>query len=258
MEQEVGETVSPVAQNNPSPYRFLKVDDQGEGVLHLWIDRAGQLNTLSVPTLLELTRFFTRLPEMKCRVVLIRGAGGKAFAAGANIKELIPFGPWEAREFSALGQNIFFLMETAPQTLIAAIDGYCMGGGCDFAMGADIRVASERSVFAHTGAKMGIITGFGGTQRLPRLVGMRHAKKIFFTAERFSARDALGMGLVTRVFPDKEFHQEVEAMSRKMAGRPEKEMGAAKKLLGNALDMDRATHRLLESAICGANIYGNS
>lgn len=251
MEQEIGERVTPVAQSSPSPYRFLRVEEGGGGVLHLWIDRAEQLNTLSVPTLHELTHFFSNLPQMEHQVVLIRGAGGKAFAAGANIKELIPFGPWEARDFSKLGQNIFFLMEAAPQTLIAAIDGYCMGGGCDFAMAADIRVASERSVFAHTGAKMGIITGFGGTQRLPRLVGMRHAKEILFSGERFSANQALHMGLVTEVFPTEGFHEKVESMARKIAKRPQREMKKAKSLLGKAMDMDRASHRLLEYALCG-------
>jgi len=135
--------------------------------------------------------------------------------------------------------------------IIAAIDGYCMGGGCDFAMGADIRVASERSVFAHTGAKIGIITGFGGTQRLPRLVGMRHAREIFFMANRFSARQALHVNFVTQVFSTKEFHQKVEAMAQKIAKRPSGEMIAAKRLLGNALDMDRASHRFLESTYCG-------
>ncbi len=247
----MGEKTSPATPKGPSPYRFLKVEDAGGGVLNLWIDRAEQLNTLSVPTLHELTRFFSELPEREARVVLIRGAGGKAFAAGANIKELMPFGPWEARSFSLLGQNIFFLMEKAPQLLIAAIDGYCMGGGCDFAMGADVRVASERSVFAHTGAKMGIITGFGGTQRLPRLVGMRGAKEILFTGERFSAHKALQMGFVTQVFPNEEFHQRAEALAQDVARRPASEMIAAKRLLGKALDMDRASHRLLESVLCG-------
>ncbi len=251
MEQEAGEKVSPVTQNRPLPYRFLKVEEGGEGVLHLWIDRAKQLNTLSVPTLHELTSFFAFLPQMKHQVLLIRGAGGKAFAAGANIKELIPFGPWEAREFSALGQNIFFLMESAPQTIIAAIDGYCMGGGCDFAMGADIRVASERSVFAHTGAKMGIITGFGGTQRLHRLVGMRHAKEIFFTAERFSAHEALRKGFITQVIPTETFHQEVENLAQRIAKRPAKEMKRAKRLLCKAMDINRNAHRLLEYSNSG-------
>ncbi len=251
METGVGERVSPVAQTDPSPYRHLRVEDAGRGVLHLWIDRAEHLNTLSVSTLHELTGFFRELTAMEQRVVLIRGAGDKAFAAGANIKELIPFGPWEARQFSALGQNIFFLMESAPQTIVAAIDGYCMGGGCDFAMAADIRVASDRSVFAHTGAKMGIITGFGGTQRLPRLVRMGHAKRIFYTGERFSAQEALRMGLVTQVIPAEGFHQQVEAMAEDIAKRPEREMRAAKRLLGKAMDMDRASHRLLEYTDCG-------
>ncbi len=251
MDREAGEKGPPVTQERPSPYRFLQVEEKGEGVLHLWIDRAEQLNTLSVETLHELTDFFEGLPAEDCRVVLIRGAGGKSFAAGANIKELIPFGPWEARDFSKLGQNIFFLMESAPQVLIAAIDGYCMGGGCDFAMGADIRVASERSVFAHTGAKMGIITGFGGTQRLPRLVGMRDAKRIFFTGERFSAGEALKMGLVTQVFSTESFHQEAEDLARRVAARPAGEMNKAKRLLGKAMDMGREAHRLLEYSVCG-------
>lgn len=119
------------------------------------------------------------------------------FASGANIRELRTLTPATAREFAVRGQRLFQRIADARQLTIAAVNGYCMGGGLDLALACDVRVASTGAVFAHPGARLGIITGWGGTQRLPRLVGAARALDMFLTARRFSAVEALDIGLVS-------------------------------------------------------------
>jgi enoyl-CoA hydratase len=121
------------------------------------------------------------------------------FASGANIRELAQLDVQAAFEFSQLGQALFQTIAEAKQVTIAAINGYCMGGALDLALACDIRVASSTAIFSHPGARLGIITGWGGTQRLPRLVGRARALEFFATARRYSSAAALQMGLISRV-----------------------------------------------------------
>jgi enoyl-CoA hydratase/carnithine racemase len=121
------------------------------------------------------------------------------FTSGANIHELTQLDSESAAHFSRLGQNVFQLIADARQVTIAAINGYCMGGGLDLALACDVRVASGNAVFAHPGARLGIITGWGGTQRLPRLIGRTRALEFFATARRVDASEALRLGLVTAI-----------------------------------------------------------
>lgn len=121
------------------------------------------------------------------------------FASGANINELSQLDPESARAFSQMGQQLFQSIAETRQITIAAINGYCMGGALDLALACDVRVASAHAIFAHPGARLGIITGWGGTQRLPRLIGRSRALDLFLTARRFDSREAFEMGLVTGV-----------------------------------------------------------
>ena len=137
--------------------------------------------------------------EIKC---IIFTGSDDVFASGADIRDLTKLNAKSAEEFSWLGQGLFQTIADATQLTIAAINGYCMGGAMDLALACDIRVASPNAVFAHPGARLGIITGWGGTQRLPRLVGRTAALVLLLTAKRINAADALRLGLVTRLASD--------------------------------------------------------
>ncbi len=178
----------------------IVVERPHPGVALITIDRAQHFNTLSEETLAELADSFAALASDRdvCAVVL-RGEGDETFAAGANIREVSQLTPRTAIEFSALGQRALDLVERAPQLVIAAVTGYCMGGGLDLALACDVRIASPSSVFAHPGSRLGIITGFGGTSRLVRTVGKAVALELFLTARRVDAAEALAAGLVDAV-----------------------------------------------------------
>ncbi|MDQ3918402.1 MAG: enoyl-CoA hydratase/isomerase family protein [Acidobacteriota bacterium] len=166
------------------------------------INRAAQRNSLSVATLDELEQAFARLTQNDRTEAVIFTGTGDVFASGADIRELRALTPDSAREFAARGQRLFNLIADARRLTIAAVDGYCMGGGLDLALSCRLRVASPRAVFAHPGARLGIITGWGGTQRLPQLVGAARALEMFTTARRVHADEALEIGLVSRVHAD--------------------------------------------------------
>lgn len=162
-------------------------------------NRPGQRNSLSVSTLEELNNTLGRLlgrPDLKA--IIFTGTGD-VFASGADISELVQLNPAVAHSFSRLGQQTFQQIADAKQVTIAAINGYCMGGGLDLALACDIRVASKDAVLSHPGAKRGIITGWGGTQRLPRLIGKQRALDLFLTARHVRSEEALQIGLVNSI-----------------------------------------------------------
>ena len=176
----------------------LLVEEHGTLAV-LRLNRPGERNPLSLPTLAALEQAFGGLaarPDLKA--VIITGTDD-VFASGANIRELQTLTPATAREFSARGQRLFQRIADARPLTIAAVNGYCMGGGLDLALSCDVRVAAPSALFAHPGARLGIITGWGGTQRLPRLVGAARALEFFLTARRVSADEALDIGLVGRL-----------------------------------------------------------
>ena len=161
--------------------------------------RPSQRNTLSTETLNALDATLDQLKtSQSVRAVIFTGTAD-AFASGADISELTRLDPSQAHEFSRRGQQLTGAIANLPQMTIAAINGFCMGGGLDFALACDIRIASRSAVFAHPGSKLGIITGWGGTQRLPRLVGKSKAIELFSSARRFSSDEALKAGLITEI-----------------------------------------------------------
>lgn len=169
--------------------------DERDGLAVITLNRAPQRNTLSIETIQDLIRAFAELQtRTELAVIVVKGLG-EAFAAGADIKELLELTPTSAVAFSQLGALLFRSMHHSPQLIIAAIDGFCMGGGLDFALACDLRYCSSAAVFAHPGANIGIITGFGGTRRLPKAIGLRNAAQLFTTAERIDGLQAFQMGL---------------------------------------------------------------
>jgi enoyl-CoA hydratase len=170
-----------------------------ESIAIVRFNRPSQRNTLSFSTLKELKSILaTLVPREDIGAIILTGTGD-VFASGADIRELTQLNPASALEFSRFGQTLFQSVAEAKQITIAAINGYCMGGALDLALSCDIRVASKDAVFSHPGGKLGIITGWGGTQRLPRLIGRSRAVEFFATAGRYSSEAALEMRLVTRV-----------------------------------------------------------
>ena len=159
-------------------------------------NKPAERNPLSRTTLEQLESAIAA--SASARVVVITGTD-EVFASGANIRELIQLTTGAACEFSAMGQRIFQTIADLPQVTIAAINGYCMGGALDLALACDLRVASSKAVFAHPGAKLGIITGWGGTQRLPRIIGRTRALDLLLRARRFDSREAYEMRLVTEI-----------------------------------------------------------
>ncbi|MEF3253986.1 MAG: enoyl-CoA hydratase/isomerase family protein [Deferribacterales bacterium] len=144
-------------------------------------------NILNPETIKSLIDAFEKISKTEAKIIRIYGEGG-SFAVGANIKQMLEYDGYEAKGFSILGNKLFKLMSDIPQIIIAEIDGFCMGGGVDFASAADFRFATYNSKFAHPGSILGIITGFGGTQRLPRLMKQSSIYKMFILGERFDAK----------------------------------------------------------------------
>ena len=163
------------------------------------INRPAERNALSVATLEELDSTVSALTAREDINSIIFTGTGDVFAAGADIRELAHLTEEAAREFAARGQRLFQKIAGARQLTIAAVNGYCMGGGLDLALSCDVRCAAPAAVFAHPGARLGISTGWGGTQRLPRLIGTARALEMFATAKRVGAGEAYEMGLVSRI-----------------------------------------------------------
>ncbi len=178
---------------------------------------AGKYSTLTIEVLDALTDAFAALSSSgDVRAVVLTSEAGTSFAAGADLREVAGLQPREALGFAARGRQLFGLIERIDAVVLAAIAGYCMGGGLDLAIACDVRHASPRSVFAHPGAKLGILTGFGGTAKLPRLIGKALSLELFATGRSVSAAEALAIGLVDRVSDDP-FGSSMD-LARKAAG----------------------------------------
>lgn len=163
------------------------------------MNRPEAMNALNTETFVELGDILDRIEsDEEIRVVLVTGEG-KAFVAGADIVEMKDMDGQESMAFSRFGQHIFRRMESMEVVFIGAVNGFCLGGGCEFAMACDIRIASEKAKFGQPEVNLGVTPGFAGTQRLPRLVGSSRAKELLFTGEIIDAETALSIGLVNRV-----------------------------------------------------------
>jgi enoyl-CoA hydratase len=182
------------------------------------IDRPIVLNALNAATLTELEAAFDELAvDPSIRVILLTGAGGRAFAAGADIRELAPLTPDEGRAFALRGQAIFRKIETLGKPVIACIPGFALGGGCELAMACTVRLAADDARLGQPEVKLGVICGYGGTQRLPRLVGRGTALKLLLSGAIVEAQEALRIGLVDEVVPASQLMQRAEALAIEIA-----------------------------------------
>ncbi|HHW06470.1 MAG TPA: crotonase [Clostridia bacterium] len=218
----------------------------------LTINRPQVLNALNEETLRELEAALDEIAaDREIRVVIITGAGEKAFVAGADIAFMQNLTPLEAKRFARLGQTVFSKIENLPQPVIAAINGYALGGGCELAMACDIRVASTRAKLGQPEVNLGLIPGFGGTQRLTRLVNPGIAKEILFTADTYDAEAAKQMGLVNHVVPPEELMQFCKDMAARIAAKGPVAVQLCKEAVNDGLEMD-----LEKALIHEADLFG--
>ena len=228
------------------PYKKLQIEVTNR-VGYILLGAGSRFNKLSVTTIRELKRAFSQVEaDLSSNVIVLSGYPGESFAVGADIGQMVNFSPNDAFHFSELGQTLFEQIESCSKPVIGALNGITMGGGCDLSMACDIRIAIESLQIAHPGARLGIITGFCGTRKLPRIVGKNFAREIFMTSDIYSAADALRMGLVDKVCGKDVFWPEVVKFAEKVATHPLAALSASKRLLNAAENSDLRTGCLLE------------
>jgi enoyl-CoA hydratase len=191
-----------------------------DGVLVVTIDRPKVLNALNAQTVREIGSVFDEArDDATVRAVVLTGGGEKAFVAGADINELAKMDPISGKTTSEIGQDILLKIERFPKIVIAAVNGFALGGGCEIALACHIRIASEKAQLGLPEVTLGIIPGYGGTQRLARLVGKGKALEIICSADRVPAAEAEKIGLVNKVVPPDQLMSTAEEMARKIASR---------------------------------------
>jgi enoyl-CoA hydratase len=190
-----------------------------QGIAFVTINRPAVRNALNSATIAEIGSVFQQIKgDDTIRVAILTGAGDKAFVAGADINELATLAPVGGKEYALVGQAIFDSIERLGKPVIAAVNGYALGGGCELAMSCTFRIASENAMFGQPEVKLGLIPGYGGTQRLARLVGRGAASQILVTGEMINAAQALRLGLVNEVVPHTELMETAEAIAKKITG----------------------------------------
>lgn len=218
------------------------------GIAVVTINRPKALNAINGEMLEEMNVLFQEIFDRKdIKVVILTGAGGKAFVAGADIADMAKQTPAEARAMSLFARDIFMKLEKMQQVTIAAIDGFTFGGGCELSMCCDIRIASEKSKFGQPETGLGIIPGFGGTQRLARLVGMGRAKELIFTGDTIDAQEAYRIGLVNKVVPDGEVMDYAKKLAEKIEGKAAYANAMAKQVIEVGYDMNLPDALTLEA-----------
>ncbi len=196
-------------------------DAPSAGVVLVTVTRPKVLNALNAATISELLAAFERLrDDAAVRAVVLTGAGERAFVAGADIAELARLGPAEAREVARRGQALCALIAGCGKPVIAAINGFALGGGCELAMACTLRLAADTARIGQPEINLGIIPGYGGTQRLPRLVGMGPALEILLTGAPVAAEEARRLGLVNRVVPAARLLDEARELAADLAAKP--------------------------------------
>ncbi len=232
-------------------YENLAVANQ-DGVLWITVNRPEKLNALNVATVAELDRAFTVAEaDPEVHAVVLTGAGDKAFVAGADIAELTTLGPEAAKEFALRGQAVFTRIERMTKPVVAAVNGYALGGGCELAMACHLRVAAATAVFGQPEVKLGLIPGYAGTQRLPRLVGKGRALELLVTGRNVAAEEAERIGLVNRVVEPAALTQAVTELVRSILRNGPLAVSHCLEAVQYGLDMPFDDACLLEATLFG-------
>src|SRR5712691_1846870 len=232
-------------------YENVKADVR-DGLLVLTIDRPKVLNALNAKTVEEIYQVFAAARDDEAvKAVIVTGSGEKAFVAGADINELAVKTPVTGKETSERGQFILSFIEKFPKPVIAAINGFALGGGCELALACHIRIASEKAQIGLPEVTLGIIPGYGGTQRMARLLGKGKALELICTGDRINATDAEKIGLVNRVVPADQLMATCEEMAKKIASRGPLAIRAAIEAVNNGLNMSFEEGQFLEATLFG-------
>jgi enoyl-CoA hydratase len=218
----------------------------------LTVSRPAVLNALNAQTIDELRQALCDLErDGSVRAIVITGAGEKAFVAGADINELAAQTPASARDMARTGQSVFDLIESLGKPVIAAINGFALGGGCELAMACTIRIAAETARLGQPEINLGIVPGYGGTQRLPRLVGRGRAMELLLTGAPIDATEAHRIGLVDRVVPAAELMTVAKALATQLAGQAPVAVGYIIEAVRAGLQMPLAEAQVLEATLFG-------
>lgn len=215
---------------------FIRIDISGP-VAIITIDRKEALNALTPQVLDELSQALDEVNTEQVRAVILTGAGGKAFVAGADIKQFLAFSPLQAQDFALRGQAITRKIEAFPKPVIAAVNGFALGGGCELALACHMRVASEKARFGQPEVNLGIMAGFGGSQRLPRLIGKGMALELLTTGRMVDAAEALRIGLVNSVAPPDELLPACRKLAEQIAGKAPKAVELTLEAVNHGLEM---------------------
>jgi len=217
------------------------------GIATVTVYRPKALNALNSDTLEELSNVFDLISQDEdIRVLILTGSGDKAFVAGADISELSTFTPLQGRAFSQKGQMVISKLQNLAVPVIAAVNGYALGGGCELALACDFIYASEKANFGLPELGLGVIPGFGGTQRLSRLVGVNTAKELIFTGKMIAAQEAFRIGLVANVFARLQLMTGARESAENIAAKGKTSLRAAKQAIDGGMDTDLATGLSLE------------
>ncbi len=230
-------------------YTILKTD-LTEGILTVTITREKAMNALNTRFFEEMDHLLTNLPT-EAKLLIITGAG-KAFVAGADITEMADKSQEEGERFSLLGQSIFNKIERLDIPTIAAVNGYALGGGCELAMACDFRIASTNAVFGQPEVNLGIIPGYGGTQRMARLIGKANAMYLILTAEMITAQEAFRMGLVQKVVEPNQLLETATKTAANILSKGPKAIKLAKKVIRDGLNMPFDDGQKLEAKEFGS------
>ena len=225
--------------------------EKNGAVATLTVNRPKALNSLNAETLSDISAALDEIiKDADIKAVIVTGAG-KAFVAGADIAQMRDFSPQEGREFGQLGHAVFRKIELMSQPVIAAVNGFALGGGCELAMACDIRLAGENAKFGQPEVTLGITAGFGGTQRLPRIVGSGMASELLFTGGIIDAQEAYRIGLVNHVYPAETLMEEANKLAGKILACAPVAVELSKSAVQRGLNLDLDSGQAYE-----ANVFG--
>jgi enoyl-CoA hydratase/carnithine racemase len=227
--------------------------EKKNSIAYLTVNRPKVLNALNIATVEELRAAFAALQEdAEVRVVLLTGAGEKAFVAGADISELASLDERSGKEFAQRGQAVFDLIENLGKPVIACVNGFALGGGCELAMACSFRLAGENAKFGQPEVKLGVIPGYGGTQRLPRLIGKGMGLQLLLTGEIITAQEAFRIGLVNEVTSSADLILRAEAIAQKIIANAPLAIGQVLKAANHGLELSLAGGQRMEADLFGA------
>lgn len=229
---------------------FIKLDVE-EKIAVLTINRPKALNALNSQVLDELNETLDGIDTNEVRALIITGEGEKSFVAGADIGEMSSLTKAEGEAFGKKGNDVFRKIEALPIPVIAAVNGFALGGGCEISMSCDIRICSENALFGQPEVGLGITPGFGGTQRLARLVGMGMAKELIYTARNIKADEALRIGLVNAIYPAEELMNAAKKMASRIAMNAPIAVRNCKKAINDGMQVNIDDALVIEEKLFG-------